>query len=281
MVADSIQIILLFGLIGLVTNFIAWKKGYYRLTPFETPPIAFKHVVSVFCIYLGAVLIVAPYLTQMLLKFSARQPPSFGMVVALQFIIILAMALGLIIYCQTKGKEMFSRIWKSPLTTYTSPIQDIGIGIVSYVFAFPIVAVVGQFFDLILYLIFSLENYEQVAVRYLKNTLESPAQLALALISILVIAPILEEFLFRGALQTYLKRWFGTKAAILLAAACFAFFHFSPSQGLGNLSLIPSLFTFACFLGFVYERQGSLYASIALHMTFNIASSLRILFFPE
>ena len=109
MVADSIQIILLFGLIGLVTNFIAWKKGYYRLTPFETPPIAFKHVVSVFCIYLGAVLIVAPYLTQMLLKFSARQPPSFGMVVALQFIIILAMALGLIIYCQTKGKEMFLR----------------------------------------------------------------------------------------------------------------------------------------------------------------------------
>ena len=278
MISDSIQIILLFGLMGLVTNFIAWKKGYYNLRSLEAPPIAFKHVLSVFCIYLGAVLLLAPYLTQLFLKFSAGHPPSFGMIVSLQFVIILAMAIALIIYCRMNEKEIFRRIWKS---TTSSPLLDIGIGVISYALAFPIVAIVGQFFDLILYIIFSLEKYEQVAVRYLKSTLQSPLQLALALVSILIIAPILEEFLFRGALQNYLKRWFGTKAAILLAAACFAFFHFSPSQGLGNLSLIPSLLTFACFLGFVYERQGSLYASIALHMTFNLASSMRILFFPE
>ena len=32
---------------------------------------------------------------------------------------------------------------------------------------------------------------------------------------------------------------------------------------------------------FIYERQASLFASFALHMTFNAVSTFRILFFPD
>ena len=82
-------------------------------------------------------------------------------------------------------------------------------------------------------------------------------------------------------MQSWFKERLGPKAAILIAALCFACFHLAPSQGAGNISVAISLFTFACFLGFIYERQGSLYAPIALHMTFNTVSALRILFIPE
>ena len=61
---------------------------------------------------------------------------------------------------------------------------------------------------------------------------------------------------------------------------CFALFHFSSLQGVGNVSLILTLLVFGGFLGFIYERQSSLFASIGLHMTFNVASTLRILISP-
>jgi membrane protease YdiL (CAAX protease family) len=68
--------------------------------------------------------------------------------------------------------------------------------------------------------------------------------------------------------------------AIVFSSICFSAFHFSFSQGIGNISLLFSLFVFALFLGFIYERQGSLFASISLHMTLNIVSVARILLSP-
>ena len=141
--------------------------------------------------------------------------------------------------------------------------------------------VVGQTADLLLYVLFGFEGYEQVAVQYLKMTLTSPLLLSVALFTVIITAPVIEEFLFRGFLQNYLKRYLGKKAAILSSSLCFALFHLAPSQGLGNISLAISLFIFACFLGFIYERQKSLFASIGLHMTFNLVSTLRILFIQE
>jgi uncharacterized protein len=154
-------------------------------------------------------------------------------------------------------------------------------GVLTWIISFPLVIAVGQFADLLLYLFFKYENYEQVAVRYLKTTLGSPPMLAIALFTILIAAPIIEEFLFRGCLQNFFKRYMLTKNAILLSALCFSLFHFAPSQGIGNISLVVSLFLFALFLGFIYERQASLFASIGLHMTFNAVSTFRILFFSE
>jgi uncharacterized protein len=64
--------------------------------------------------------------------------------------------------------------------------------------------------------------------------------------------------------------------SILLASLIFAFFHFSYSQGIDNIEVITSLFVFSCFLGFVYERQQSLWASVGLHALFNAISVVLI-----
>ncbi|MBS0627186.1 MAG: CPBP family intramembrane metalloprotease, partial [Verrucomicrobia bacterium] len=120
-------------------------------------------------------------------------------------------------------------------------------------------------------------NYEQAAVHLLKQALASPLLLLSTLISILLFAPIIEEFLFRGMLQNFLKKYMSRTKALVISAFFFAIIHLSPSQGLGNISLFFSLFTFGCFLGFVYEKQGSLLSSITLHLTFNVITTFQIL----
>ena len=118
---------------------------------------------------------------------------------------------------------------------------------------------------------------EQIAVKYLRTVAQFPLLFTVASLLIVFIVPIAEELLFRGFLQTWLKQKVGWGKAILITSIIFSLFHFSTQQGAHNLSLLSSLFILSCFLGFLYERQQSLFASIALHMVFNGVSILLLL----
>lgn len=103
-----------------------------------------------------------------------------------------------------------------------------------------------------------------------------PWMRALATIGAFLLAPIGEEVLFRGILQTGVQklvpgrsdslrhRW----AAILAIGALFGAVHSSTPQH------IPSLIALGVLLGFLYERTGSLRAPILVHMLFNGKSLL-------
>ncbi|CAI9096609.1 OLC1v1032798C4 [Oldenlandia corymbosa var. corymbosa] len=65
-----------------------------------------------------------------------------------------------------------------------------------------------------------------------------------------VLAPLLEETVFRGFLMVYLTKWLPTPTAILITAAVFAFAHLTPGEFpqlfvLGNLS--PRRLRIKCF----------------------------------
>lgn len=94
----------------------------------------------------------------------------------------------------------------------------------------------------------------------------SPAALALLLLVALVLAPVLEEIIFRGLLQTSLlsaspppRRW----SVIVIASAWFALAHGQPWQ------VLPPLFVLGLVLGWLYERTGNLLPCIVLHAVFN------------
>jgi membrane protease YdiL (CAAX protease family) len=91
------------------------------------------------------------------------------------------------------------------------------------------------------------------------------------------IVPVLEELLFRGFLQGAFRRFFSVRTAILFSSFIFALFHFSLGQGVNNMTILVSLFILSLFLGFLKERQGNLWGSIAMHMTFNAISVAMIL----
>ncbi|MCX6990118.1 MAG: CPBP family intramembrane metalloprotease [Chlamydiae bacterium] len=284
-IGENIETIVLFAILALFLNMIAKSKGFFTLPPpgpFSKQQIFGRQVASCFGIYLSYSLLLAPFITYLCKLFYTNIDLPVALISWVQFSTISLILITLFVYAKRQDRTLMKRIWKDySLPNPSSPLTDWVIGALTWVLGFPVVVVVGELCDTLIYLLFGMQPYEQVAVRYLKMTLESPPMLIIALFTILIAAPVIEEFLFRGMLQTWLKNRLGTKAAILIASMCFALFHLAASQGLGNISLALSLFSFACFLGFIYEKKGSLFASIGLHMTFNAVSTLRILFFSE
>lgn len=282
---QHIESLLLFAVLALLLNAFAKAKGFYTLSPrgaaYERS-LKLKNVAVCFGIYIGYSLVLAPLLARALRwLYQYFFPYASTKLLSgwFQFLIVSLTLISLLLYGRAQERSLMKKIWKDySLPQASSPFYDWFLGVLTWLLGFPVVVVVGQLADMLVYYLFGVESYEQVAVRYLKSTLGSPSLLVMALFTILLAAPIIEEFLFRGMLQTWIKKHLGTKAAILLAGLCFALFHIAPSQGLGNIPLTLSLFSFACFLGFIYERQGSLFASIGLHMTFNAVTTFRILF---
>ncbi len=90
------------------------------------------------------------------------------------------------------------------------------------------------------------------------------------LVAGVVIAPVCEEFLFRGYFYGVGKRYLGGWISALLTAALFAAFH-------ASLTSLAGLFVLALALNVAYERTGSLFVPMTMHALFN-ATSLGVLF---
>jgi membrane protease YdiL (CAAX protease family) len=85
-----------------------------------------------------------------------------------------------------------------------------------------------------------------------------------------VIAPLCEEFLFRGYFYPVGKRYVGPWISGLFTAALFAAFH-------ASLTSFAGLFVLAIALTLAYERTGTLAVPITMHGLFN-ATSLGVLY---
>ena len=91
----------------------------------------------------------------------------------------------------------------------------------------------------------------------------APGWWAVLLVLVVVVgAPIVEEIVYRGCLQTRLVNSFGAGIGIVGTAGLFALIHLSPVE-------IPGLFVFALVLGVVRHRTGTLGLAIVTHLAFN------------
>lgn len=89
---------------------------------------------------------------------------------------------------------------------------------------------------------------------------------ALKTLFLVVLAPCIEEFLFRRALIDRLAVY-GEKLAVVVSALAFGLFH-------GNLSQFFYAFLLGLLFGYVYLRTGRLRYTIALHVGINSLGSL-------
>ena len=97
---------------------------------------------------------------------------------------------------------------------------------------------------------------------------EEPFSLALLIITIVIIAPIGEEFLFRGFLQTGLeKAWNDVTKAILFSSLFFAVIHFNPFW-------IIQIYVLGVLLGFLAWKTNSIIPCIIFHVIINATSLL-------
>ena len=81
----------------------------------------------------------------------------------------------------------------------------------------------------------------------------------------IVVAPVMEEILFRGILQDALMRKYGVFIGIVIASAVFGIVHLIPQQ-------VVNAFMIGLVLGYIYYRTGSLWPVILIHCINNAIS---------
>ncbi|MGB0767653.1 MAG: lysostaphin resistance A-like protein [Phycisphaeraceae bacterium] len=108
----------------------------------------------------------------------------------------------------------------------------------------------------------------------------TPQLLLELVLTAVVLAPLIEELVFRGLLQTSLvrlmrgRRW----PALLLAAGFFAVIHWAV---LVSWHGIVPLFVLGLVFGYLYERTGSLAPPILAHALFNAMNIAQALALPQ
>ncbi|XP_039160887.1 uncharacterized protein LOC104433628 [Eucalyptus grandis] len=86
-----------------------------------------------------------------------------------------------------------------------------------------------------------------------------------------VLAPFLEETIFRGFFMVSLTKWVPTPVAVLISAAVFALAHLTPGE-------FPQLFVLGTALGLSYAQTRNLITPITIHSLWNSGVILLLTF---
>ncbi len=266
-------------LLVLLVFFVARRYGYFKLSASsDFCSITLLQTAGIFLTYLFLAFLVLPFATLVILRLSNQLVPSSHWIGWAQVSSLFFVFLCLLTYFFLMPQPVRSSIfWDGQKASLKKAGKALLMGLVSLAVSYPFVFLTGILMSLVSLGIWGEAKVEQVAVKQLKMTMGYPALFSLMVVVIVVLVPFMEELLFRGFLHNLLKRYLGRFWGVCVTAFIFALVHFAPSQGNGNLQLIASLFTLSLFLGFIYERERSLWAPIALHASFNGFSVLLII----
>lgn len=114
-----------------------------------------------------------------------------------------------------------------------------------------------------------VEGDASAAARRLVEPLNGATDWALFFFVVAIMAPITEEFFYRGLLLRSLQRSLGAVPALLASSVLFAAIHFQPYQ-------FPGLLVVGLIAGWMALRTQSLTMSVAFHMGFNGAATVAL-----
>lgn len=130
----------------------------------------------------------------------------------------------------------------------------VGLALLGLLAAAPVQFVIGQIYGA-LNIRVDQAQVQEIAQR-------SGMGLVLAAVLAVLVAPVIEEFIFRGVVQMGVRKYLGSWGAILFSGALFAVVH-------PPLAISGMIFPLGVVLGYLYQRRQSLAAPILLHMLFN------------
>ena len=99
------------------------------------------------------------------------------------------------------------------------------------------------------------------------------SSIALALIGVAVVAPLVEEVLFRGVVFGWMRGRVALPVAVVGSAAVFAAAHVLYRQW----TLLPPVFAIGCVLALLYHYSRSLWPGIVVHASINTVATLALL----
>lgn len=136
------------------------------------------------------------------------------------------------------------------------------------------IAIMAACFNLITSVVISIIPWPQAWMdSYATNSSMIDENSIFAWITAILMAPVLEEIVFRGLMYTRLKKGFPVVVAALLTSVAFGIAH-------GTIIWFIYTFIFSLVLIWVFERFQSLTACIVLHMAYNI-SGMGLSMIPE
>ncbi|MBQ2968928.1 MAG: CPBP family intramembrane metalloprotease [Bacteroidaceae bacterium] len=117
---------------------------------------------------------------------------------------------------------------------------------------------------------------EQVGIpNTMEDTFIAMSRNPFGLLSIALLAPVLEEMLFRGAIEGRLLRvWQNPWAAIVVSSLIFGIVHMNPAQ-------IPFAFLLGMMFGWLYYRTGSLLPGIIGHVLNNSVAAVNMILYAD
>ncbi len=119
-----------------------------------------------------------------------------------------------------------------------------------------------------------LINILPIPASLLGNTTElgiaSQSNLAFYILAILIIAPIVEEFAFRGIIMTKLRKEYSSIVAIMISAILFGLIHLMT----GSILIVLFAIIGGIIFGLSYEKTGTLFAPIIVHSIGNICDMI-------
>lgn len=274
-------------LIGILTNSIALRLGFYKRpveqTEVSEPSIQFSNVIGIFSLFLIMQVLIVPLVAFFVYSFQEGRLITSDLTPYIStyahgwfnMLSILAGFGGVLFGLRYLSWGKIEHIFGNPPLIW----KNLCFGSLAWFVCFPLVIAAGEIGWLGVYHSIGLDvHLEQLAVKHLYEVSSYPVLFLFTIIAVVFLAPLVEEILFRGLLQSWLVQKVGVPAGIMTSSLVFSLFHFASSQGLANIILVASLFVLSCFLGFVYIRQRSLWASIGLHMTFNAISVIILVF---
>lgn len=220
-------------------------------------------------VYLGGAIGVLVYIVLKLVTGGLGQPVVSSAVELLPFALT-----GLLISQAMYNDAGFRKIGLAP----RHPWRDLGWTLIAIPMALGLAGVAGLMANTLS--TWLNQPVQEVAHETLRMLREDPnAQMIVTvIISAVILAPLLEEIVFRGVLQTSLMRLLGGTRwpALLLTGLLFSVTHWwaVPWQG-----LLP-LFVLGLVFGYLYERTGSLLTPILTHAGFNAANIAMALAMP-
>ncbi len=162
--------------------------------------------------------------------------------------------------------ESFSKIRQTTGLEFISPIKFIKNVLLAPTF----VAACWPIFILIIFIYQILLNFFNVNISSAEHPVvpifiasNSNTVIFLLFLFAVIIAPIVEEIMFRGVLYSWLRTKLGALNSIMISALIFASVHPQGAVGIIPLMLI------GCILGFLREWRGNLVACVIAHATVN------------
>lgn len=112
-----------------------------------------------------------------------------------------------------------------------------------------------------------LKVYARDAYRYVENFCTKNATNATLCFVSVILAPIIEEVVFRGLIQHHLEKVMPFWIALLLSAICFGVWH-------RNLGQFVYTFMMALIWGIIYHATGSIRHTMVIHFCLNLSAVL-------